>query len=339
MADNDVTGCIIHRLIKRQYERVANVELRTVPLVIDNSVQRLVDQLIYLYSGRAGKGYGRFEDNEDEYPTQRYIKQHVLERQTDFLSFSRQIVEHLKIEAANEQLATGGYVLIAKITSGSSDYLLVAIVTEVVGSAITEDLNIVDSPHLDINHLRVAGRIDLTAWMAGEERYISFLKSRGNVADYFKLFIGCNDILNPSQETEKLVGALEQFAVRQIHESAGRDQFLESAYRYLSDLGTSEPLSLEAISNHLWPDAPEILQMHLASEEISLSDGFVPVMRAAKGLVKFEGKTAYWNLTFKRSGLRSGQIRYSVEHNVLILSGIPDRLRDELIEENRTDDN
>ena len=29
---------------------------------------------------------------------------------------------------------------------------------------------------LDIEHLKYAGRIDLTAWQANETRYISFLK-------------------------------------------------------------------------------------------------------------------------------------------------------------------
>lgn len=338
MANIDVADCIIHRLIKEQYTTDARVELRSAPLVVNASVERLIGSLIDLYSGRAGKGYGEFEVNINEYPVQGYIRNYYIGGQTDFLSFSKQLVEHLKIEAAKEQLATGGYVLIAKITSASSSYLLIAIITEVVGSAITADLNIVDSPHLDINHLRVAGRIDLGIWQAGGKRYISFIKSRGNVADYFKSFIGCNDILNPSQETERLVRALEQFADRELHESAGRDEFLESAYRYLSDLGTNESLSLAAISNYLWPNSPEILQRHLASEELGLSDGFVPVMRAARALVKFEGTSAYWKLTFDRAGLREGAVQYDVSRNILILTGIPDRLREELIEETRTDE-
>jgi len=338
MADNHVTECIVHRLVKKQYERIAEVDLRSAPLVVNESVQRLTDHLTNLYGGRAGKGYGRFEDNENEYPTQKYLRQHIVERNTDFLSFSTQIMDHLKIEAAKEQFATGGYVLIAKISSDSSDYLLVAIVTEVVGSAITEDLNIVDSPHLDMTHLRVAGRIDLTAWMAGAERYISFLKGRSNIADYFKLFLGCNDILKPIEETRKLVAALEQFATNQNLECTTRDQFPESAYRYLTGLDINEPLSLETMSNHLWPDAPETLQQYLANEEIGLSDGFVPDRRAAKGLMNFEGKTVHWNLSFKRSGLRSGQVLYDRTRDTIILSGIPKHLHDELMEESRTDD-
>lgn len=337
-AVNQITDCIVHRLIKEQYQREAALELRTAPLEVNESVQRLIDHLSKLYSGRAGKGYGRFEDNEDEYPTQKYLRLHLVDGETDFLAFSNQLMERLKIEAAKEHLATGGYVLIAKITTGASSYLLVAIVTEVVGSAITEGLDVVDSVHLDMSHLRVAGRIDLTAWQAGAERYISFLKGRSEIADYFKLFLGCNDILKPVEETRKLVAALEQFATERNLEGEARDQFLERAYQYLVDLDKNTPVSLEALSNHVWPDEPDTLQQKLADEELGLSDGFVPDRRVARGLVKFEGKTAFWKLSFERSGLRNGHIRYDEEHDTIILSGIPDDLRQELIEERNPDD-
>lgn len=340
MADavNQITDCIVHRLIKDQYQRSAEIELRPNPLMVNNSVQRLVDHLYKLYSGRAGKGYGRFEDNEDEYPTQKYIKQHVIDGENDFLTLSNQLMRHLRIEAAKEHLATGGYVLISKITTDTSSYLLVAIVTEVVGSAITEGLDIIDSIHLDMSHLRVAGRVDLTAWQAGAERYISFLKGRSDIADYFKLFLGCNDIVKPVEETRKLVAALEQFAVEKSLDGEARDQLLERAYQYLVDLDKNTPVSLDALSNHVWPTEPEALQQKLADEELGLSDGFVPDRRAARALVKLEGKTEFWKLSFERAALRNGHIRYDHEHDTIVLSGLPDELRQELIEEIRSDD-
>ena len=55
---------------------------------------------------------------------------------------------------------------------------------------IGDGLSILDSPHLDMAGLQVAGRIDITAWQAGAERYISFLKGRGDVAGWFKRCLG-----------------------------------------------------------------------------------------------------------------------------------------------------
>ena len=139
-----ITNCIVHKLIKEAHQREAGVELRPTELPVNPSVQRLIDHLHKLYSERAGKGYGRFEENEDEYPVQRFIRQHILETECDFLVLSNRLMTHLQSRASVEQLATGGFVLIAKISNEGTEYLLVAIVTEVVGTAITEGLEVID---------------------------------------------------------------------------------------------------------------------------------------------------------------------------------------------------
>ncbi|MFG8044809.1 nucleoid-associated protein [Pseudomonas aeruginosa] len=328
-----ITNCIVHKLIKDAHQREADVDLRPTELEVNPSVQRLIDHLDKLYTGRAGKGYGRFENNEDDYPMQRFIREHVVDEKLDFVALSERMMRHLKERASVEQLATGGFVLIAKISKENVDYLLVAIVTEVVGTAITEGLEVIDSVHLDMSQLRVAGRVDVTAWQQGADRYISFLKARGDIAHYFKLFLGCNDLVLALEESKKLVAGLEQFTTERELEPAQRDEFLEKAHDYLNNLGKDVPVSLEALSNHLWPDAPEELQLKLGSEELGLSDGFVPDRRAIRGLVKFEGKSDYWKLTFDRKAVRSGHLRYNRETDSIVLTHIPDQLRQELIDE------
>lgn len=330
---NQITECIVHKLLKEQHVRGATTDIRETLLPVNNSVQRLVDHLYGLYAGNTAKGFGCFETNEDEYPAQRYIREHIVADNYDFIDLSKKLMERLQIKSGAELLATGGYVLIAKISAGDNNYLLVAIVTETIGTAITEGLDVIDSVHLDLSHLRVAGRIDLNAWQAGAERYISFLKGRGDIADYFKEFIGCNDVLKPLAETQKLVSAIETFAKEQITDIEARGDFLERTHQYILSLGKNEPISLEALSNHAWPDNPENLRETLTREDFNLSDGFVPDRRAAKGLVNFEGKSQYWKLTFPRAAIRNGHVVYDEVNDRIILTSIPEDLRQELITE------
>lgn len=335
---NQITECIVHKLVKEQHVRGATTETRETLLPVNNSVQRLVDHLYGLYAGNTAKGFGCFERNEDEYPTQRYIREHIVAESYDFIELSKKLMERLEIKAGAELLATGGYVLIAKISTGDTHYLLIAIVTETVGTAITEGLDVIDSVHLDLSHLRVAGRVDLNAWQANAERYISFLKGRGDIADYFKAFIGCNDVLRPLVETQKLVVALETFASEQISDVVARGDFLERSHQYILSLAKNQSISLEALSNHAWPDNPENLRETLTREEFNLSDGFVPDRRAAKGLVNFEGKSQYWKLTFPRAAIRNGYVVYDEENDRIILTSIPEGFREELIAETQEDD-
>ncbi|MDD2686674.1 MAG: nucleoid-associated protein [Gallionella sp.] len=330
---NNIENLIVHKLVKDQHG-AATIELADAAINITPSAQRLIDHLHKQYADRPGKGYGKFEEDEDNFPMPRYVSEYFIDHSTDYYSFSQDLMRHLMHRAGKEQLATGGYVLIAHVNNGVSDFLLVAIVTEVVGTAITEGLEIVDSVHLDMSNLRVAGRVDLTAWQAGAERYVSFLKGRGEVANYFKQFLGCNDVLVALQETQKLVRGLESFATEQHLESVARDQLFEQAFNYLDELGRNgNPVSLDAFANRVWPDSPDDLRAVLAFDELQLSDGFVPDRRAIKGLVKFKGASAHWKLEFDRRGLRNGDVRYDQDSNKLVLSNIPEALRKELLEE------
>ena len=304
------------------------------PINITPSAQRLIDNLHKLYAERTGKGYGRFEDDENNFPMRRFIREYFIDRSVDYYGLSQVMMEHLQARAGQEQLATGGYVLIAQVNNGATDFLLVAIVTEVIGTTITEGLEIVDSVHLDMSNLRVAGRVDLTAWQAGAERYVSFLKGRGEIANYFKQFLGCNDVLVALYETQKLVQGLESFAAEHHLDPAARDQLFEQAFGYLEELGRNGiPVSLEALANRLWSDSPDDLKMALAADELQLSDGFVPDRRAIKVLMKFKGTSTHWKLEFDRRGLRNGDIKYDAIKNTLILSSIPAALCRELVEE------
>lgn len=330
---NNIVNLVVHKLIKDQHG-TATIELAEAPISVTPSAQRLIDHLHKLYSERPGKGYGKFEDDENNFPMSRFVREHFIDNVTDYNALSHVMMQHLQFRAGQEQLATGGYVLISHVNNAVTDFLLVAIVTEVVGTAITEGLEIVDSVHLDMSNLRVAGRVDISAWQNGAERYVSFLKGRGEVANYFKQFLGCNDVLVALHETQKLVNGLESFATEHHLEPAARDQLFENAYIYLEELGrNSNPVSLDALANRLWPDSPDDLRTALAFEDLQLSDGFVPDRRALKALVKFKGASTHWKLEFERRGLRNGDIRYDRENNKLILSNIPEALRMELLEE------
>lgn len=185
-----------------------------------------------------------------------------------------------------------------------------------------------------MSNLRVAGRIDLTAWQDGAERYVSFLKGRGEVANYFKQFLGCNDVLIAIRETQKLVQGLESFATEKHLEPDVRDRLFEQAYMYLDELGrNSNPVSLDAFANRIWPESPHDLTTALTIDDLQLSDGFVPDRRAIKGLMKFKATSTHWKLEFDRRGLRNGDITYDRANDRLVLSRIPDTLRSELLEE------
>ena len=80
---------------------------------------------------------------------------------------------------------------------------MVAIINDKLGAALTKDLDIADIKHLDLDGFRFAGRVNITAWLEDADRYIGFLKGKGDVAEYFKEFLGCDTTIQDKEDTKK----------------------------------------------------------------------------------------------------------------------------------------
>ena len=334
MHTHPTLNLIIHKLCKDMHGP-ASIALRQEEMPITPITEGLVNQLCDLYTAKPGKGYGKFEEDESNYPLPRLLRQYVREQSLDFCTLTQHMMQHLLERVQEESLACGGYVLFARVRqSSASDFLLVAIITEALGTAINQGLDMVESLYLDLANLRAAGRIDLAAWQNEGGRYISFLKGRTDVAQYFKLFLGCNDVVAALKETQKLIKGIEQFAEAQHLEPEARSQLFEQAHRYLDDLGENDlPWSVDTVVNELCPDAPEALRATLTDEQLGLAGGCIPDRRAIRPLLRFKAAAPNWKLEFNRNSLRSGDVIYNRNNDTIVLYNIPDELKRELLAE------
>ncbi|HBC5361779.1 TPA: nucleoid-associated protein [Escherichia coli] len=329
----NITHKFIVHIMNKEQQGLATI----IPCPSEKPVQQaskdLSNALTERYSGRAGKGYGKFEDDRDSYPMGNIVDDYFVNKTHSFYDTSIRMINHLKARADDESMSTGGYVIIAHNEVNGNHYLMVAILTSAVGSSV-HDFEIQESEYLDIAKLRVAGRIDLTGRQNGKERYISFLKGQNSVAGYFKKFLGCNDILIAKQETTKLRNALLEFATERGFEPEAREEFLNKAHEKLKNLNRSgETFDTQIFANEIWPTAPELLVEKLTNDDLEFSDGFVPDGNVIRGLVSFKGKSKHWSLKFERAALHDGSVLYDLENDKLILTEIPDTLRSEILSE------
>lgn len=325
---------IIHRLDKDR-QGPASFHLREEPLELSEAAKTFVGRVHELYARRPSKGYGKFEDDPDVFPVPQRVSQWWVTKESDFVVLTGALMNILAARAGEEPLATGGFVVFAHLSNGPNDWLLVAVINNTNGSAIDEQsLDVHEAAHVDIENLRVAGRIDLTAWRAEEARYIGFLKGRGDVSDYFKRFLGCNDLVESRIETQKCVAALKAFAKGQGLAEEKADDFLKAAFYHCEELRkASEPLDVETLCHAVWPADPDTLKTFLARDEWQIAGGYVPDKRAFRALVKFAAKTKLWSITFEREAITNGQLTFDPQSGSLTIHELPEPLRVQLIEE------
>ncbi|MGV0762396.1 nucleoid-associated protein [Tistrella mobilis] len=329
MAENNIINVAVHDLRKDADEFV--FVLGKSGLNITDPVQRVVDQLHKLYGRRTTKSHGKFSEDEDNYPTQRYLREYVNSEKKDFGALTESLMKTLAANAQTKAGATGGHVFFAHFQRDSKQFLMVAIVGDALSAALTQQNDVEDVTHLDIDGFRFAGRINITGWASKEERYIGFLKGKGNVAEYFQTFLGCTGSVQEKTDTRNLVNALMSFADAEDLAPDDKTKFLAKAKEICDRAAIKrEEISFEALTNELVPDDPEKLRNHLTSPDLMLNDMFIPNRAVLNSLVRFKGRTDHWSLEFDRRAIEDGDVKYDPQKQTLTLSNLPTELKDRL---------
>lgn len=328
----EIRSVVIHR-----FDKVAHAQGVVIPraqtIQITPVVQKLVDQVHDLYSHRTSKRHGKFEVDENNYPMARYMREWYVDGAKDFLQTSVDMMTTLKDRADRTQFAKGGYVLIAHLSNGAREFLLVVQLTDRAGSAIDGALNVVESIYLDVDDLRVAGRVDLTGWQTGDvDRYVSFLKGKGDVSEYFRQFLGCNTITDPAGDTRSLFRALRRFAAEQALQPDEKAQFMDEAINICADLAErNEELSLDALANRLRPHDPDTLKQTFARDEFRLADGLIPSKKEVNKQRSFRGRSTGWAVEIQRTALRTQEVQVDEANRRITLNEVPVQLLQKLV--------
>ncbi|MGO7130376.1 nucleoid-associated protein [Rhizobium leguminosarum] len=329
MVDN-VVQVAVHDL-RRKGQGDFETILGKAQLNVSPTVVRVVNELHSLYASKASKAHGRFSEKVADYPAQSFISDFEKGKYQDFADLTQKLMDTLTVQARRKPGATGGHVLFAHIEKDNHVYLMVAIINDKLGAALTNDLDIADVKHLDLDGFRFAGRVNITAWLADADRYIGFLKGKGDVAEYFKEFLGCDTTVQDIQDTKTLIRVLENFADPAKGAVKDKNVFFQRAYEICErHVREGLPLDFQAFSNELYPEEPDVLAKALGDPDLALGDGFVPNRRSLRALVRFKAKTSQWSVEFDRSALAEGKIVYDHEKKTITFKELPAELVEEL---------
>ena len=112
-------------------------------------------------------------------------------------------------------LTTGGHALFCHYQQGLTEYLVIALMQETEAVTMTEELHLMTVKRLDLDHIRLAARINISEWQSNpkSKQYISFLKGKQGrrINEHFRDFIGCQEGIDGPGETRTLLKAFSDF--------------------------------------------------------------------------------------------------------------------------------
>jgi len=331
---NDIINLTVHE--HRRIDGGFDIRLRGAPLPVNPLTQKVVDDLHELYRRRSAKAHGRFAEDAVQFPTQTFVRTYIDAGSTAeaFAALTGDMMTTLDVRARARPNAGGGHVLFAHFETEGRQFLLVAIVNEKWGARLTQDLDMHEAPHIDMEGFRFAGRIGISGWQAEEARYIGFLKGRGNVAEYFKEVLGCEETILEKADTQGLVDIFRDFAGGRNLVGELREDFMRRARAICErSARTRTELDFTALANELVPDAPEDLLERLNDPERNLTDGFVPNAAVLTTLVRFKARTDDWTLEFDRNAITNERITFNGDDETLVIRNLPEQLVERLRQE------
>lgn len=331
---------IIYHILNKDAGAINNASFELSPTIlpIDNTANELLQQLLDKYKGKAGKGYGKFDEDVLNFPTSTILKKYL--EDDDFYNTTCQMMTVLEKEINSQPGAKGGKVVFIDYEYMNNNYFLIALLSDKVGVK-AHNWGLTKEDVLNIEHMGFAGRINLTQWLSieNQHRYISFLKGERVVADYFKRFIGCNDSIMADTETTNLIKCLKKFANSQELELDEKTALFSEAQQFLREIANTEDgyFSLQSFANHVWSEHPEQMlesfEEYGTKEGLFISDGFKPHKGSLKNLTVHTFRTKHRSLSFDDEAIKNGEVTVDVKTRTVTYHDLPKSLFGDYSEE------
>lgn len=321
---------IVHRIDKPSDEQPATLQLAEAEPTDSEAMGSLLTAVNDRYNTKP-KAWGHFADTEAG-PFAGWVTAYI-ENESDFLTFSHQVAEGFTT-MIDDQLSVGGYLLIAHYQQGDTQYLGMALLHQREGVGISEALEAVAAPQLNLGQLTLAARLNLTQWQSDtpSQQYLSFIKDRGGkqLAERFGEWLGCQEGVDATSETRTLLKAFSDYVESEdLAEEQTREK-TDALIDYASDQARrGEPITLDELSELVDEQQPKAFYDYIRHQDYGLSAEIPPDKRTLSQFRRFAGRAGGVSISFDSHLLGSG-VEYDEERDRLIIKKVPTQLRDQI---------
>lgn len=328
-----VRHSVIHKIDKKPDGNPAVLFLGSSEQVESQARDDLMSQLNESYNATAGKGWGFFHHESGAFPFSGWLGKYMA-GVTDFLAFSTTAVEHLTKLMEESNLTTGGHALFCHYQQGMTDYLVIALVQETEAVTMTEELSLLTIKRLDLDHIRLAARINLSEWKSNPQskQYISYLKGKQGrrINDYFRDFIGCQEGIDGPSETRTLLKAFSDFVESEdLPEESAREKTHTLVSYSMAQAKLGEPITLDELSGLIDEDRPKNFYDFIKAKDYGLSEALPPDKKTLNKFRRFTGRAEGMSISFE-AHLLGDKIEFDEAGGALVIKGLPTQLTEQL---------
>jgi nucleoid-associated protein len=328
-----VLHSVIHKIDKKPDGSPAILHLGGAEQVESQARDDLMSQFNESYNAATGKAWGFFHAESGAHPLSGWLGKY-LAGSFDFFNFSVTAADHLTKLMEESNLTTGGHALFCHYQQGLTEYLVIALVQETEAVTMTEELNLMTVKRLDLDHIRLASRINLSEWKSNPQskQYISYIKGKQGrkVSEYFRDFIGCQEGIDGPSETRTLLKAFSDFVESEdLPEESAREKTHALVSYSMAQAKLGEPITLDELSGLIDEEQPRSFYDFIKAKDYGLSETLPPDKKTINKFRRFTGRAEGLSISFEQH-LLGDKIKFDQEGGTLTLRGLPTQLTEQL---------
>ncbi|AZC52321.1 Nucleoid-associated protein ndpA [Pseudomonas chlororaphis subsp. piscium] len=328
-----VLHSIVHKIDKKPDGSPAVLHYAGSELADSQVRDDLMHQFNESYNAKQGKAWGLFHPESGAWPLSGWLAKY-LAGDEDFVGFSNAAVEHLTKLMEESNLSVGGHALFCHYQQGMTEYLVVALLQETEAVTMTECLTLAPVRRLDLDHIHLAARINLSEWKSNPQsrQYVSFIKGKNGrkANDYFRDFIGCQEGVDSQGETRTLLKALSDFVEDEdLSEESTREKTQALVSYSMAQAKLGEPVNLEELSELIDEDRPKAFYDHIRNKDYGLSPEIPADKRTLNQFRRFTGRAEGLSISFEQHLLGS-KVEFDQVSASLTIKNLPTQLIDQL---------
>lgn len=310
-----------------------------------SDILQFAETISISYQKRTAKEYGKFK--ESPVPTYQTALDKYLGEDTDdsFLEFTKDATNHLKDEM-NRTTATGGYLIFADYQV-KDRFVMAVLLNNKAGFTVNEEeLLITMIKELNIDQIAMAGFMNISIYSGVDKnrRYMSFMRGKKDISEYFVNFMGANEDKETAKDTTKLfVKTLNDYLQIKEYDTTHktREEQISSKqmdiYNYCVNKKTirDNSFTIEEVSHLLDPLEPKNFFEYVNGLDIELDNTIESIDKNQINklkVFKYDGKGI--RITFNRELYDRKEVYLSKNKQELIIK-INDELKQVIEEELR----
>ncbi|MNI25305.1 Nucleoid-associated protein YejK [compost metagenome] len=334
--DIDISNIVVHKINKVGGIKNTALKLAEKELIIGSQEINFVADTKKSFQDRSKPTYGIFDESNTFNDFHNQLKSYVTDK-INFLDFTCSSMKYYENQIKKSAPATGAFVVFANyIYKPNRDrYLLIFSINNKEGYNLNEEsLTIQQILNLDLSKMDVAALINISKWQkslsdktSDIRTYLSFIKGKKKLSDYFLDFIGCADKSTNTDSSKLLLSALNQYMIQKNYSKEEVKSRKKSVFDYCQTcVKEKREVLLDQISYLLNDDDPEEFSRFASSEEYGVSEIIKADTNILRSLQYIDYKGSDLTISFNTNKLTTRDVIYNSEAKTLTFKNLPDSL-------------